>query len=249
MKWNTELYNSKHAFVYQYGEAMIDLLDPKSFEKILDLGCGTGELTQKIKEKGSLVYGMDSSAEMIDKAKKNFPLIEFEVLNAEEMTYHETFDAVFSNAVLHWISKPAFVVHNIYQSLKYGGRFVAEFGGKNNVLNIVNALQAAFEKRGLTFTRFWFFPSPAEYATLLENQGFRVALVQHFYRETELSDNEQGMKDWIDMFGNNFFGGISTELRKEIIDEATDNLKASNYKDGKWFADYARIRVIAVKEK
>ncbi|MEO8405057.1 MAG: methyltransferase domain-containing protein [Chitinophagaceae bacterium] len=249
MKWNTELYNSKHAFVYQYGEAMIDLLDPKSFEKILDLGCGTGELTQKIKEKGSLVYGMDSSAEMIDKAKKNFPLIEFEVMNAEVMTYHETFDAVFSNAVLHWIGKPAFVAHNIYQSLKYGGRFVAEFGGKNNVLNIVNALQAAFEKRGLTFTKFWFFPSPAEYATLLENQGFRVALVQHFYRETELSDNEQGMKDWIDMFGNNFFGEISADLRKEIINEATDKLKVSNYKDGKWFADYARLRVIAVKEK
>src|SRR6185436_7080741 len=167
MKWNTELYNNKHAFVYQYGEALIELLDPKPYEKILDLGCGTGELTEKIKEKGSLIIGIDSSAEMVTKAKEKYPLISFETMDATSMNFENEFDAVFSNAVLHWIKESEKVVTNIYRSLKEGGRLVAEFGGRNNVKNIVNALESSFEKRNIEFERFWFFPSTAEYAALL----------------------------------------------------------------------------------
>lgn len=247
MKWNTELYNTRHSFVYQYGAAMIDLLDPASFEKILDLGCGTGELTQQIKEKGALVSGIDSSVDMIEKAKANYPLIPFEVLSATAMPYEETFDAVFSNAVLHWIPEYEIVARNIYKALKPGGRFVAEFGGKDNVGNIVNALQAAFEKRGLSFQKIWYFPSTAEYATLLEKQGFRVSMIAHFDRKTELSDNDKGMRDWIEMFGNSFFKNSTPDLRKEIIDEAVASLRTTNYQDGKWFADYKRLRLKATK--
>jgi len=248
MKWNTALYNNKHAFVYQYGEALVELLDPKPYEKILDLGCGTGELTEKIKEKGSLVIGIDSSAEMIIKAKEKYPLISFEAMDAATMDFENEFDAVFSNAVLHWIKESEKVVTNIYRSLKEGGRLVAEFGGKNNVKNIVNALESSLEKRNIKFERFWFFPSTAEYAGLLEANGFRVIIIQHFDRETELADNVSGMKEWIEMFGNNFFKNISAEIKKEIIEDAVELLKSTNYRSGKWFADYTRLRVVAIKE-
>ena len=248
MKWNTALYNNKHAFVYQYGEALVELLDPKPYEKILDLGCGTGELTEKIKEKGSLAIGIDSSAEMIIKAKEKYPLISFEAMDAATMNFENEFDAVFSNAVLHWIKESEKVVTSIYRSLKEGGRLVAEFGGKNNVKNIVNALELSFEKRNIEFERFWYFPSTAEYAALLEANRFRVTIIQHFDRQTELADNVSGMKEWIEMFGNNFFKNISAEIKKEIIDEAVEILKSTSYRNGKWFADYTRLRVVAIKE-
>ena len=115
--------------------------------------------------------------------------------------------------------------------------------------NIVNALEVAFKKRGLEFKKFWYFPSTAEYATLLEQQGFRVSAIMHFDRETELSDSDKGMKDWIEMFGNNFFNTTAADVRKEIAEEAVNNLKELSYKDGKWFADYTRLRVIATKSK
>lgn len=248
MKWDTQLYNTKHSFVYQYGEAVIELLDPKPYEKILDLGCGTGELTQKIKEKGSLVIGIDSSVEMIDIARKEYPFISFEVMNAGEMNYEEEFDAVFSNAVLHWIKEKEQVLEKIYRSLRKGGRFVAEFGGRDCVKNIVNALELAFRKRNLSFERFWYFPSPAEYAGLMEKAGFRVSIIQHFDRPTELADNTSGMKEWIEMFGSNFFKPVSGELKREIIEEAVDSLKNTNYNNGKWYADYTRLRLMAIKE-
>jgi trans-aconitate methyltransferase len=248
MNWNTELYNNQHAFVYQYGEAVIDLLDPRSFENILDLGCGTGELTQKIKEKGCLVLGIDSSAEMIAKAKAAYPLIPFEVADATAMEYDNEFDAVFSNAVLHWINDQEKAAENIYKALRTNGRLVAEFGGQNCVKNIIRALRKSFEKRGLSFEECWFFPSPGQYATILEEKGFRVNMIQHFDRQTELADDESGMKDWIEMFGNNFFNNILPEQKKQIIEDAVNTLRPTNYKNGKWFADYTRLRVKAIKE-
>lgn len=248
MKWDTQLYNNKHAFVYQYGEAVFELLDPKPYEKILDLGCGTGELTNKIKENGSLVIGIDSSVEMIEKARKEYPLISFEVMNAVEMNYEGEFDAVFSNAVLHWIKEKEKVIEKIYQSLRTGGRFVAEFGGRNCVKNVVDALESAFRNRNISFEKFWYFPSTAEYAGLLEEAGFRVSMIQHFDRPTELADNSSGMKEWIEMFGSNFFKAVPGEMKKEIIEEAVDTLKSSNYYNEKWYADYTRLRLVALKQ-
>jgi trans-aconitate methyltransferase len=248
MKWNTQLYNNKHAFVYQYGEAVIELLNPRPYEKILDLGCGTGELTQKIKEAGSLIIGIDSSVEMIEKARKEHPLISFEVMDAVDMNYKDEFDAVFSNAVLHWIKEKERVVEKVFQSLRTGGRFVAEFGGKNNVINIVNALGSAFRKRNLPFEKFWYFPSTAEYAGLLEEKGFRVSMIQHFDRPTELADNTSGIKEWIEMFGSNFFKAVPGEIKKEIIEEAIDTLRETNYQNGKWYADYTRLKFVALKQ-
>lgn len=247
MKWNTELYNKQHDFVYRYGEAIVKLLHAKPYEKILDLGCGTGELTKTIEESGALVTGIDSSEQMIDKAKMNFPFIPFEVKDAANLDYTNEFDAVFSNAVLHWIMEKEEVAGCIYKALKPGGRLVAEFGGKNNIKSITDAIKNAFARRELCFTDCWYFPSIAEYAGLLEKKGFRVLLIQHIDRPTELS-GEEGMRNWITMFGNNLFTGLPVATREEIINEAVEELRGGNYKEGKWYADYARLRVHAIRD-
>lgn len=148
MKWNAELYDQSHAFVYQYGEGLIDLLDAKPGESILDLGCGTGHLTKLIQEKGASVIGIDSSEEMIAQAKESFPDIEFKVANASNFYFEGEFDAIFSNAVLHWIKEADTLIESVYDNLKPGGRFVAEFGGRGNMEKLISVTREVLLKYG-----------------------------------------------------------------------------------------------------
>lgn len=140
-KWNPSLYDEKHAFVSQYGSNLIDLLNPKLGEYILDLGCGTGDIANTLAEKGIQVKGIDSSDNMINKARQKYPHIPFIKADATALTETNTYHAVFSNAVLHWITHPEKALHSIYQSLQIGGRFVAEFGAKGNVEQITNTIK------------------------------------------------------------------------------------------------------------
>ena len=132
MKWNAELYDNKHAFVSQYGESVLELLGVKPGERILDLGCGTGDLAKQIQEYRADVIGIDASPEMIAKAKAKYPELDFCVANAASFYFDEPFDAVFTNAVLHWIHDADGVIKSVYNALKPAGRFVGEFGGKGN---------------------------------------------------------------------------------------------------------------------
>ncbi|MBD0269465.1 MAG: class I SAM-dependent methyltransferase, partial [Cyanobacteria bacterium Co-bin8] len=138
--WNTDLYQSSHSFVWQYGESLLDLLSPKSGERILDLGCGTGQLTSAIAKRGANTLGTDADADMIAQAQKNFPELQFEVADARYFVMPDAVDAVFSNAVLHWIQEQDWVAERIWQALKPGGRFVAEFGGKGCIQSILDAI-------------------------------------------------------------------------------------------------------------
>ncbi len=138
--WSTALYESKHAFVWQHGETLLELLAAQAGERILDLGCGTGQLTQKIAMSGADVRGIDYAPAMIEKARENYPHLQFAIADARSFQVDQPLDAVFSNAVLHWITEPDSAIHCIRQALKPGGRFVAEFGGKGNVKAIVEAL-------------------------------------------------------------------------------------------------------------
>jgi trans-aconitate methyltransferase len=140
--WDTELYEAKHNFVWKFGAGVIELLDPKPGERILDLGCGTGHLTAKIAEAGAEVVGLDASPEMIGQARQNFPALTFVARDAAEMTFQSEFDAVFSNAALHWMTQAQRVVEHISQALRPGGRLVAELGGKGNIAHILNAVLA-----------------------------------------------------------------------------------------------------------
>jgi ubiquinone/menaquinone biosynthesis C-methylase UbiE len=174
--WDTELYEAQHGFVWKYGEDLIQLLDPKPGERILDLGCGTGQLTQKIAEHGADVVGLDASPEMIGQARQNFPSLRFLLQDAANMNFREEFDAIFSNAALHWMLDAPSVAKSMFRALRKGGRMVAELGGKGNIRQIEAATEAVLLRYlgdGLP-PRRTFFPSIGEYAGLLESCGLEV---------------------------------------------------------------------------
>lgn len=249
-QWNAELYDSKHSFVSELATNLVELLSPKSGECILDLGCGTGHLTHKIASKGAEVMGIDSSPTMIEQARKNYPQLDFDVVDAKNLPYTEKFDSIFSNAVLHWIKEAEEVVVGINKALKPGGRFVAEFGGKGNVNAIVSALFNALQKAGYstdTTLNPWYFPSIGEYGSLLDKHGFELTYATLFERPTPLEDGEQGIQNWLKMFANNFLNGLSTDAQISTIIDIENQLRPTLYKNNTWFADYKRIRVIAVK--
>ncbi len=248
--WNTALYESKHAFVWQYGEELLKLLSPQPGERILDLGCGTGQLTAKIATAGAVVMGIDADRTMIEKAKHNYPQLQFAVADAQNFQVEQLFDVVFSNAVLHWIPEPDAVIRCIHQALKPRGRFVAEFGGKGCVLAITKALYNVLGEMGYKSSESqigWYFPSIGEYATRLEQHGFEVSYAVLFDRPTPLSDGDVGLANWIQMFANRFLASVSPEQQTHVIQAVEHRLKPTLYKDGTWIADYRRIRVVAIK--
>lgn len=248
--WSPDLYDNQHSFVYKYGENLLNLLDPQPHEKILDLGCGTGPLTKMIATSGADVTGMDSSPEMVAKARSVYPDIRFEVMDATDFAFPDRFDAVFSNAVFHWIPQQDKVLKCVYNTLKPRGRLIADFGGERNVENIINAIRSSLIDRGYVKNfqlNFWYFPSLREYLSLLEENKFKIDYAAYYSRETELADTSEGIKNWIKMFGLRFFGGLSPEETNNILEEVQNKVRGTNYRDGKWYADYKRINVVAVK--
>ncbi len=249
--WNSALYEQNHAFVWQYGESLLELLVPKADERILDLGCGTGQLTGKIAESGAFVQGIDSSLAMISTAREHYPQINFAVADARDFQVEYPLDAVFSNAVLHWIKQPDAAINCVEKALKPGGRFVAEFGGKGNVGAIARTLLSVLSEIGLSEPQSlnpWYFPSISEYALLLENHGFEVSYAVLFDRPTPLEGGSAGMVNWIEMFAGGFLSGLSQEVRSHVISQVEERLRPALCHDGNWSADYRRIRVVAVKQ-
>ncbi len=246
-QWNTDLYEN-HAFVWQYGKSILELLAPQPGEHILDLGCGTGQLTQEIAQAGAKVMGIDRNPAMIAKAKQNYPQLQFTVAEATDFAV-EPLDAVFSNAVLHWIPKADAVIRCVYQALKPNGRFVAEFGGQGNVKAIVSALHSVLETipNSSQTINSWYFPSIAEYTNLLDSQGFEVSYAALFDRPTLLEGGDRGLANWIQMFASRFLEQLSSEQQTELIQAVEQQLKPVLYRDGNWIADYRRIRIVANK--
>jgi trans-aconitate 2-methyltransferase len=244
-QWDACLYETKHAFVWKQGAALLELLASQAGERILDLGCGTGHLTGQIAEAGAEVVGIDSAATMIDQARRTYPHLRFEVADARDFTLAGSFDAVFSNAVLHWIGEPARVIEAVRRSLKPSGRFVAEFGGRGNVQAIVAALDQTMQTTGGgRFENAWYFPSIAEYATLLERGGLEVTYAALFDRPTPL-EGEAGMRHWIEMFANDLLTSVAACQREEFLGKVEKELRPVLYRDGTWWADYRRLRVVA----
>ena len=249
-QWNANLYDSKHSFVSDFGADVLDLLVPKKGEYILDLGCGTGDLANRLYERGVKVVGVDKSGNMIKQAKDKYPNIEFHTYDALNLPYKDTFDAVFSNAVLHWIKQPKAALENIYKCLHEGGRFVAELGGKGNVQMITEEVKNVFTKSGLTFNEEqfpWYFPSIGEYTSLMEGAGFHVTFAYHFERPTNLKGAD-GLKNWLKMFGDSMFTRLAEETKNDIIENVENNLKDAMLAGGNWIADYKRLRVIGIKK-
>lgn len=250
MNWNATLYDKEHDFVSKYGEGLVEILKPKVGEHILDLGCGTGDLTHQLLLMGCEITGIDSSEQMIEEAKKKHTGIKFVCADACHFKMDETYDAVFSNAVLHWIKDQDAVLENVFSHLKPGGRFVAEFGAKGNVEKIRSELKNVLRKHGFTEQASivnWYFPSVAEYANKLEQHGFEISFIECYDRPTKLKSTDNGIVDWLEMFGSAFFEGVNEGDKLKVLYEVQEDLKKELYKNGVWIADYRRLRFEAKK--
>lgn len=248
--WDAKLYDARHSFVWQRGVDMLELLAARRGERILDLGCGTGHLTARIAASGARIIGIDNSPVMIAEARKNYPALEFQEMDARHFSFSEPFDAVFSNAALHWIKQPAAVVRCVEKALKSGGRFVAEFGGKRNVQKLVTALRLSLEQLGTFSVRApepWYFPSVGEYSFLLERHGLEVLFARLFDRVTPLDDGKNGLRNWIRMFAGQFLAAAPEDHRDELIVKTEKMLRRDLFRDGSWRLDYRRLRIVAQK--
>ena len=242
--WDTDRYQKQHSFVWQYGAALVDLLDPKPEEQILDLGCGTGQLTQAIAQTGANVHGIDMDAAMIAEAQKRYPQLSFAVADARNFLVEQPVDGIFSNAVLHWVKPPERAVQAIANALKPGGRLVAELGGKGNVRQIVEAVATVRQQPIMTP---WYFPSIGEYTHLLENYGLEVIFAGLTDRPTPLSDGEQGLANWLKMFGGALLAGLDAPTEQAVIERVETLLRSHLYDGRQWSADYRRLRLVAIK--
>lgn len=248
-EWNAGLYDQKHNFVSKFGGSLVELLAPQKGENILDLGCGTGDLASQIAKQGAIVHGIDASETMIHQAQTKYPQIQFSVQDATQINVHHQFDAVFSNAALHWIKQPEIVIQHVYTALKTNGRFVAEMGGKGNISSIVNAIKQSMDKLGYTYIEDyfpWYFPTAEEYSQLLERAGFQVKMMTLYERPTPLIGDE-GIRNWLQMFSNTIFQHLSETQKKNVIQFCEEILKPQLYKEHTWIADYWRLRFVAVK--
>jgi trans-aconitate methyltransferase len=248
--WDAKLYDDRHAFVNQLAKGVVELLAPRKGERILDLGCGTGPLTQQIADAGAEVTGIDASPAMIAQARQTYPGLQFEVADALTMNLSEQFDAIFSNAVLHWVKPPEIAAQRMYAALKPGGRLVLEMGGKGCVGTILREAINAGQAIGIdlkSVVDINYFPGIAQYASVLEQAGFKVTFATLFDRPTLLSDGDAGLANWIRMFRPGVEKAISPEKQTAFFAELGNRCRDKLYSADAWHADYVRLRVMAVK--
>jgi trans-aconitate methyltransferase len=242
--WNPESYAKNARFVSDLGEPLLQLLAPQSGENIFDLGCGDGALTEKIAAAGAFVYAADSSFAQV-KAARRRGLNAF-VMDGRQIALKGSFDAVFTNAVLHWVQPPGKVVEGVARCLKPGGRFVGEFGGQGNVETIRAALHTALRRRGIDSWSVdpWYYPAAGEYSKLLGQFGFAVHYCELTPRPTKLPGD---ILDWLGVFAQPFTHSLPESARESFLQEVRTAVQPTLQKsDGSWFADYVRLRFKAV---
>jgi SAM-dependent methyltransferase len=228
-QWDAAAYDNSYRFVWEYGEGVLALLAPKAGERILDVGCGTGHLMSQMAQAGAVPHGIDASPAMIAQARQNFPKLSFQLVEAAKFESEPVFDAAFSNAALHWMHDADAVARAVARALKPGGRFVAEMGGKGNIAAINGAVRSSIKN---------YFPSVGEHAAVLERNGFEVAMMALFDRPTPLEHGESGLREWIRMYrGDN----------TRPVEEVEAELRPRLFQDGRWVADYRRLRFVAVR--
>lgn len=244
--WDSNNYTDNFQFVHKYGNDLINLLTVPKDSFVVDLGCGNGAITEILHKKGFRVLGIDASESMLEKAKNLHPELDFELADACKFKIEKKADAIFSNAVFHWIDNHNRLVENISANLKTGGELVFEFGGKGNAEIVHNALGKAFEFQGLKYENNCNFSSVGEFSPILERYGFKVEYAVLFNRPTE-QIGENGLENWINMFCDTAFEGIKTDTKNEIISQAAEICRPKLYVNDKWWIDYVRIRMKAIK--
>jgi trans-aconitate methyltransferase len=230
------------------GVELLTWLHPEPGERILDLGCGNGDLTAAIAATGAIATGIDASEGMILRAKQRYPELDLQMGDARHYRGDKRFDAVFSHAALHWIPDAPAVVETIRLALRKGGRFVAEFAGKGNVAALTGAIAQVLRAHGYPWEgrNPWYHPSIGEYASLLEQNGFRVTFARHLDAPTPLK-GEEGLRKWLDSFAGYFFPEMDLTERAVLYDEVIRVAKPVLYKEEQWMLDTSRLRIMAVK--
>jgi SAM-dependent methyltransferase len=240
--WEASAYEKNARFVSDLGGEILSWLAPKAGEDILDLGCGDGALTERLAASGARVLGVDMSPSLLEAAKARGLNVRQE--NGHALPFAHEFDAVFSNAALHWMTEPDKVIDGVRRALRPGGRFVAEFGGHGNVAAIVTAMRAAARAfdGDSALAGPWFYPTDREYAQMLETAGFTVRRVGLFPRPTPLPT---GLEGWLGTFRRVFFDQFGPK-RETVLGYVSDILRPSLCdSSGRWHADYVRLRVEA----
>jgi trans-aconitate methyltransferase len=242
--WSAETYARHARFVSDLAGPVLEWLAPQAGERVLDLGCGDGVLTAELARRGVSVLGIDISESLLKAAAERG--VETRHMDGQNLPFDGEFDAVFSNAALHWMSNASAVIEGVFRALKPGGRFVAEFGGHGNVAAVTTAMRATAWRRGgdAALAGPWFFPSVAVYREMLEERGFRVVRIGLFPRPTPLAS---GMIAWLRVFRRPFFAQFGAG--EDVVLSEVEELLAPSLRDakGNWTADYVRLRVEAVK--
>lgn len=243
--WSATGYQHHAGFVATLGRPVVELLAPVAgAERVLDLGCGDGALTAELAASGVDVVGCDASPELLEAARGRG--LEVVLADGHDLPFRGEFDAVFSNAALHWMTRPDAVLAGVARALRPGGRFVAEFGGIGNVAAITTALRAVLMESGIDglAIRPWFFPSPADYGRRLERRGFSVETIELIPRPTPLPT---GIVGWLETFADPFLRHAPAGRRPELIERTVALLEPALCDvDGNWQADYVRLRFRAV---
>jgi SAM-dependent methyltransferase len=238
--WSAERYAATAHFVPAFGTPVVQLLDPRPGERILDLGSGDGVLTEKIAAVGAKVVAVDAAPDMVAAAKARG--LDARVIPGQRLGFDREFDAVFSNAALHWMRPQEAVLDGVRRALKPGGRFVAEMGGHNNTAAILTAIRAVLARRGIEALSLspWYFPSAAAYQAKLEAAGFDVDEIAIIPRPTPL---EAGLDAWLDTFAEDFLNPLPANDRVAAKREICDLLQPIlRDETGLWIADYMRLR-------
>ena len=244
--WDPGDYGKHGSFVHELAGGLLEWLAPQSGERILDLGCGDGQLTKRITESGAIVTGLDASPEMVAAARSNG--VPADLGQAESLPYPDhVFNAVVSNAALHWVRGQDDMMAQVRRVLRPGGRFVAEMGGHGNIAAIRVATAAVFARHGYAEQgeRGNYYPTEKEYARRLERHGFKVARIKLFPRPTLLGAG--GMAAWLRTFNRGALQSLPEEARDLVIDETVALLAPVLHDHERhWTADYVRLRFEAI---
>jgi SAM-dependent methyltransferase len=243
--WDAAAYERNAAFVAELGEPLVALLAPRPGERVLDLGCGDGRLTLALQRAGCVVVGVDASPSQVEAARGRG--LDARVMDGEALSFESEFDAVFSNAALHWMKRPERVLAGAFRALRPGGRCVGEMGAAGNVGAIVRALSEALAPRGRSFAELspWYYPTGPEYRARLEAAGFAVVSVEVFDRPTSLPGD---IIAWLETFAGAFQAALPEAARAALFAELRGALAPVLRKpDGTWWVDYVRLRFHAVK--
>ena len=242
--FDPEAYADAQDFVIDYGRDLLSLLDAQRGERILDLGCGTGDVTADIAAAVGAegeVAGIDASPAMIERAREAHPDLDVRHADAQDFVVDEHFDAVYSNATLHWIDDQDAALARVADALRPGGRFVAEFGAEGNVREIVDGVAAVADREGVEAPHPWHFPTLGEYTSRLEAHGFTVAMARTFERPTDL-DGPDGLSHWLDQFGDALLAPFPD--REAAVAAVEDELRPEcwNPEDDCWSVTYRRLQ-------